>query len=88
MCHFVKTDSGEPLPVVGVPSVRIFIGDTCYDVEFIISNAVDEILPSISFLAEIGAVWNFREGSLDNGGEHSSSAAVNQLMRLTHFLDQ
>lgn len=65
----LKTVSGEPLSVVGVTKAQICIGSALYHIEFVVSDAVDEILLSIGCLADLAAIWNFKEGSIEIAGQ-------------------
>ena len=61
----LKTVSGESLPIIGVTKAQILLGNTVHCVEFVVSNVVDEVLLSIAFLADMGAIWNFKESSIE-----------------------
>jgi hypothetical protein len=74
----LKTVSGESLSVAGATKAKICMGNALRHVEFVVS--VDKVLLSISFLAVIGAIWNFKEASIEIGVSHFNFVIASRII--------
>ena len=61
----IKTVNGENLLILGITKAQICLGNTVHCVELVVSNVVDEVLLSTGFLTDMGAIWNFRETTIE-----------------------
>lgn len=60
----LKVANGDLLPISGASNIAVHIGSSVFNVDFIVSELIDEVLLSYSFLRDIGAIWDFGEHSI------------------------
>ncbi|MGC8821243.1 MAG: reverse transcriptase domain-containing protein, partial [Fervidobacterium sp.] len=57
----LRTATGENAAVVGTVNLRVCIGNSVFDHEFIVANIIDEIIIGMDFMASHGIVLDMKE---------------------------